>query len=75
VAFTAAVLCEPEAASEPVHPPEAVQAVALVELQVNIEVPAGAITDGDTDSVAVGTTFTVAVAGALIPPAPVQTRV
>ena len=75
MALTAAVDWEPEAASEPVHPPEAVQEPALVELQVNVEVPAGAITDGDTDNIAVGITFTLAVAGALIPPGPVQTKV
>jgi len=56
----------------PLQPPDAAHEVALVELHVNVEAPAGATTDGYTESVAVGTTFTVAVAGALVPPAPEQ---
>jgi hypothetical protein len=45
-----------------------------VELQVNVEEPPGAITDGYTESVAVRS-VTVAVAGVLVPPAPEQTSV
>jgi len=41
---------------------------ASIELQVNVEDPPGAITEGYTESVAEGTTLTVAVAGALVPP-------
>jgi hypothetical protein len=58
-----------------VQPPEAVQVAASIELQVNVEDPPGAITEGYTESVAEGTTLTVAVAGALVPPAPEQTSV
>jgi hypothetical protein len=35
----AAVLCVPLVAREPLQPPEAVQDVALLELQVNVEEP------------------------------------
>jgi hypothetical protein len=38
VAVRAAVVCEPAVASEPLQPPEAVQAVALVDDQVNDDV-------------------------------------
>ena len=44
----------------------------MLELQVNVDEPPGAITEGYTESVADGTTFTVAVAGALVPPGPEQ---
>jgi hypothetical protein len=54
----------------PLQPPAAAHEAALLELQVKVEVPPGAITEGYTESVADGTTFTVAVAGALVPPAP-----
>ena len=60
----------------PLQPPVAVQDVALVELQVSVEVPPLAIDVGFADSVAVGTglavTVTVAVVAVLVPPAPVQ---
>jgi hypothetical protein len=58
----------------PLQPPEAVQAVALVELQVSVDVPPGATTVGLAVKVAVGagSTVTVAVAAALVPPGPVQ---
>jgi hypothetical protein len=74
VAETGAVVCVPLAASGPVHPPEAVHAVALVELQVRVDVPPAATTVGLADRVATGTvvTFTGATAAALVPPAPVQ---
>jgi len=58
----------------PLQPPEAVQDVAFVELQVSVEVPPLAMVVGFAVSVAVGTglavTVTVAAAGALVPPAP-----
>jgi hypothetical protein len=38
VAVRAGVVCEPAVASEPLQPPDAVQAVALVDDQVNAEV-------------------------------------
>jgi hypothetical protein len=54
----------------------AVQEVALVELQVNVEEAPLAIVAGLADSIAVGTglavTVTVAAAAALVPPGPVQ---
>ena len=57
-------------------PPEAVQEVALVELQVSVEVPPLAIVVGFAVSVAVGrgAMVTVADAAVLVPPAPVQVR-
>jgi hypothetical protein len=74
-AFTAPVLCVPLAASEPVQPPDAAQDVALVELQVNVDVPPADTAVGAADSVAVGIgrILTVALAGVLVPPAPAQT--
>lgn len=75
-AVTAPVACVPLAPSEPVHPPEAVQAVALLELQVSIDVPPNATLMGDAVSAATGAgggselTVTVALAAALVPPGP-----
>jgi len=59
---------------EPVQPPEAVHDVALVELQVSVELAPLAIDVGFADSVAVGTGAMVTVADAtvLVPPAPVH---
>ena len=76
---SAAVFCVPLVASVPVQPPEAVQDVALVELQESTEVPPLAIADGAALKLTVGTTgvdetVTVAVTGSLEPPAPVQTN-
>jgi hypothetical protein len=60
----------------PVQPPEAVQDVALVELQVNVEDAPLASVVWLADSMAVGTglavTVTVAAAAALVPPEPMQ---
>jgi homoserine kinase len=55
-------------------PPVAVQEVALVELQVSVELPPLAIVVGLAVSVAVGlgAMATVAVAAVLVPPAPVH---
>ena len=55
-------------------PPVAVQELALVELHVSVEDPPPAIGLGLAVSVATGTgaMLTVAVAGVLVPPAPVQ---
>jgi hypothetical protein len=57
-------------------PPVAVQEVALVELQVSVDVPPLAIVDGFAVSVAVGrgATVTVAVAAVLVAPVPVHVR-
>jgi hypothetical protein len=76
VAVRAPVLWLLLAGSAPLQPPEAAQAVALVELQVKVDVPPGATTVGLAVKVAVGAagavTVTVAVAAALVPPGPVQ---
>jgi hypothetical protein len=55
-------------------PPVAVHEVALVELQVNVEVPPLTIVAGFAVSVAVGlgATVTVAIAAVLVPPVPVH---
>ena len=57
-------------------PPVALQLVALVELQVNLDMPFGATPGGDAEIVTVGdgTTVTVVFAG-VVPPAPVQLNV
>lgn len=73
VALTAPVALEPLAASAPVHPPLAWQAVALVEVQVSVEEPPAATEVGLAVSVAVGTTLTVTETFELEPPAPLQT--
>jgi hypothetical protein len=58
----------------PLQPPEAVQEVALVELQVSVDVPPLAIVVGLAVNVEVGrgAIVTVAVAAVLVPPAPAQ---
>jgi hypothetical protein len=77
-AVKAPVLWPPLAAFAPANvPPVAVQEVALVELQVSVEVPPLAIKLELAVSVAVGTglagvTVTVAPEAALVPPGPVQ---
>ena len=66
----------PLLASAPLQPPEAVHAVALVELQLSVEVPPAATMVGFAVKAAVGmtaaATVTVAVATLLVPPAPLQ---
>jgi hypothetical protein len=76
LAVRAAVICVPLVSWVPLHPPEALQDVALVELHVSVEVPPAATVCGFADRVTVGldTTATVAEAGALVPPGPVQVR-
>ena len=66
----------PLLANAPPQPPEAVHDVALVELHISVEVPPLATVDGSAVKLAVGmtATATVAVAGALVPPGPVQLR-
>ena len=76
-ALSAAVLCEPLVASLPLQPPEALQEAALVEAQVNVDVPPLAMVLGFAVSVTVGAgavTVTVADCAAL-PPGPVQVSV
>jgi hypothetical protein len=64
----------PLLATAPLQPPEAVHAVALVELHVSVEVPPAATLVGFAVKVAVGTavTATVTVAAVLVPPGPAQ---
>lgn len=75
-AFTGPVLALPLVACVPVHPPEAVQLVAFVEVQVSVdELPATTLA-GLADSVIVGTggaavTVTVTLF-CVVPPLPVQ---
>ena len=70
-------LSVPLVASAPLQPPLAVQELALVLDQVSIEEPPEAIEVGLAERVAVGagSTVTVALAGALVPPVPVQVSV
>jgi len=65
----------PLAGSEPLQPPEAVQAVALVELQLSAVVPPTATDVGFALIVAVGTTLTPALMAGLEPPGPLQVRI
>jgi hypothetical protein len=77
VAVSAGVVCEPAVASEPLQPPEAVQAVALVDDQVNADVAPLFTVLGFAVNVTAGAgvvTDTVADCAAL-PPLPVQLRV
>ena len=66
------MLCIPRAGSVPLQPPDAVQAVALVELQLNVAAPPLATTSGDALNVTEGATLTVTLDGKLGPPAPAQ---
>jgi hypothetical protein len=78
LAVSAPVLCEPPVGNAPVHPPLAVQAVALVELHVSVAAEPVATNVGFALTLAVGTgggggggvTATVAAAGVLVPPGP-----
>jgi hypothetical protein len=66
------VLCVPLAGSVPLQPPVAVQAVALVALQLNVAAPPLGTTVGDALNVAEGTTLTVMLDGTLVPSWPLQ---
>jgi hypothetical protein len=70
----APVLWLPLAVFVPLQPPDAIHDVAWVELHVNREAPPLAMVVGLAVSVAVGAgaMLTVAVAGVLVPPAPVH---
>jgi hypothetical protein len=77
VAVRAGVVCEPAVASAPLQPPEAVQAVALVDDHVNAEVAPLLMVVGFAVRVTAGAgavTDTVADCAAL-PPLPVQVKV
>ncbi|MBS0375270.1 MAG: hypothetical protein JSR73_11870 [Proteobacteria bacterium] len=70
------VLAEPLVAFVPLQPPDAVQVVAFVELQVSVEAPPLATLVGLAVSVTVGAGTTVTVVLALPePPVPVQLSV
>ena len=76
VALNAGVLVEPLTGSEPLQPPEAVQEVALVEVQVNVELLPLATVLGLAERVTAGAVvFTETVADwDALPPLPVQVR-
>ena len=57
----------------PLQAPEALQWVALAEVQVSVAVPPPATAAGLALKVTVGSTFTVTDEAALEPPGPVQT--
>jgi hypothetical protein len=76
---SAAVTCVPDAPLVPVHPPDAVQLLALVDDQLNVDVPPLATCAGFALIEIVGKggvalTATVAVLVS-VPPAPVQVSV
>lgn len=71
VALTGPVLFVPLTGIGPLHPPEAVHEVALLELQESVAVPPGAMTEELNVNVAVGMTFTTTLADE-VPPAPLQ---
>ena len=54
LALNAPVLALPETGFEPLHPPDAVQEVALVDVHVNVLLAPLATDVGDADSVTVG---------------------
>lgn len=64
----------PPLGNVPAQPSDAVHEFALLELQVKLDVPPGAMTEGLTPKVAVGMRLTAAVALAL-PPRPMQDSV
>ena len=69
------MLCVPLVALAPLQPapvPEAVHAVALVELQVSVELPPLAVTEGAATKVAAGMMLILTVDARLVPPVPVQ---
>jgi len=72
VIASTAVCAEPLGDLAPLQPPDAVQPVALAALQVSVLVLPAATTNGEADNTVVGTTFTVALDGAPVPPGPVH---
>lgn len=79
VCASADVTCVPDVALVPDQPPDARQFVALLELQVSVEVPPWATCAGFADRVTVGTggaALTATVADCVVePPGPVQASV
>jgi hypothetical protein len=77
LAVSAPVLWVPLVACVPLQPPEAVHAVAFIELQVSVDVAPTAMLAGEAVRVTVGNGVTVTVTeeAALVPPAPLQVSV
>lgn len=77
VAARAAVLCDPAVGSLPAQPPEAVQVVAFVDVQVKVEVPPLATVLGLAviDTVGAGAVTVIVADCAAEPPAPVHVSV
>jgi hypothetical protein len=77
VALRAPVAFDPPVAREPVHPPDAVQAVALVDDQVSVEPPPLATLVGLAfkETLGGGAETETVTDCAAVPPAPVQVRV
>jgi hypothetical protein len=69
------VLALPLGGCAPLQPPLALHEVAFAELQVNVAALPAATASGLAASVAVGSTLTATLDGALDPPAPVQINV
>jgi hypothetical protein len=74
-AFSAPVLSLPETAFAPLQPPVAVQAVALVLVQVNVLAPPAATVSGLAVSVTTGAGVPPLPGGDASPPPPQATRV
>ena len=74
VVVSAAVVCEPLIASEPLHPADAVQDVAFVEDQVSVEVPPFFTVLGLAEKVTagVGAVIETVAACETLPPLPVH---
>jgi hypothetical protein len=68
------VLCVPLVGSTPLQDPEAVQEVALVEVQLNVDALPLATDTGDAVKVTVGMILTVTLEVGLVPPGPEQLR-
>ena len=70
------VLWLPLVARVPLQPPDALHESAFAEFHVSVELPPTATATGVAARITVGTGFTVtvAVAGGLIPPGPVQIK-
>lgn len=77
VAVSAGVGCEPAVASGPLQPPEAVQAVALLDDQVNADVAPLLIVAGFAVSVTLGAGVVIDTIAdcAALPPVPLHVRV
>lgn len=74
--FNPAVAWLPLTPTEPLQPPDAIHAVALLEVHVNVAALPAATAVGNADRFTEGSgmSVTAADAGALVPPGPVQMR-